>query len=138
MALNFVFLKREDLVAHMFETFVDDDDVEDEAALEQIEGQQIARVKTKLRQRYDVDAVFAAVDPDRDPEVVKHLTALVCYYMVRRNAPRKIPSDYKDEKKLADKWLEDVRNGIEVPNLPKIDTRKELLWGNIGNDDYLF
>lgn len=137
MAVNFIFLEETDLEAQMFEQYIDKDDADDEDALALIEGQQIARFKTKLRQRYDVDAIFSAVDPDRNLEVVKHLSALVCYYMIRRNAARKVPSDYVLEKKAADKWLEDVRDGIEVPDLPKIETRNELLWGNSRNEDYL-
>lgn len=137
MALNFVFLEKEDLQAAIFDNYIDDDNVEDMQALETIEGQQIAIMKTKLRQRYDVDAVFTAVGEARDPEVVKHLSALVAYYMIRRNAARKIPSDFADEMKAASKWMKDVRDGIEVPNLPKIETRQELRWGTSRNDDYL-
>jgi hypothetical protein len=137
MPVNFVFLEKEDLQSQMFEAYIDDDNAEDIEALERIEGQTIATFKTKLRQRYDVDAVFTAVGELRDQEVVKHLSAIVCYYMLRRNAARKIPSDYLKEFEIAQKWLKDVREGIEVPNLPKIEIRQELQWGSSRNEDWL-
>lgn len=137
MPVNFVFLEKEDLESQMFEAYIDDDNAEDIEALERIEGQTIATFKTKLRQRYDVDAVFSAEGELRDKEVVKHLAAIVCYYMIRRNAARKVPSDYVKEFERAEKWLKDVREGIEVPDLPKIEIRQELLWGSSRNEDWL-
>lgn len=137
MPINFVFLEKEDLQSQMFEAYIDDDNAEDIDALERIEGQTIASFKTKLRQRYDVDLVFSQVAAARDQEVVKHLAAIVCYYMIRRNAARKIPIDYVKEFEIAQKWLKDVREGIEVPNLPRIEIRQELLWGTSRNEDWL-
>ena len=138
MALNFLFLEREDLETQVFDNYIDDTDPEDIEALERIESQQIATIKTKLRKRYDVDAIFIETGADRNQEIVKHLSALVAYYMIRRNAARKIPTDFADEMKAAKKWLDNVRDGIETPNLPKIETHTELQWGNSSNDDHQY
>lgn len=136
MPINFIFLEEDDLQTQMFEAYIDNDDADDIAAIEKIEGQQIAKIKTKLRQRFVVDQVFAEVGDDRNQELVNVLAALVCYYMIRRNAARKVPSDYVAEKKWADKWLMDVRDGLEAPDLPLIPENKVLKWGNTRNDDY--
>jgi hypothetical protein len=67
------------------------------------------------------------------------LTSLVNYFVVKRNAPRKIPSDFKDNYNWAIKWLNDVRDGIEGPDLPlKEVVRKQVLWGNNKNDEYYY
>lgn len=137
MAVNFIYLEKEDLETQLFEQYIDDDNDEDTEALERIEVQSIATFKTKLRQRYDVDAIFSQIGIDRDQELVKHLSAMVAYYMIRRNAARKVPDDFKEEMKKASKWLDLVRDGIEVPNLPKVEQRQELRYGTSRNDDYL-
>lgn len=136
-AINFIFLEEEDLQTQMFEAYIDNDDAEDVAAIEKIERQQIAVFKTKMRLRYVVDTVFTQTGTTRNPEIVKHLSAMVCYYMIRRNAARKVPSDYEKEMDLATKWLNDVRDGNEVPDLPVLESHTELRHGNSRNDDYL-
>jgi len=135
MPINFIFLDEADLQTQMFEAYIDNDDQEDIDAIEDIEKQQIAKIKTKLRQRYDVDAVFTEAGETRNPEIVNHLSALVCYYMIRRNAARKVPTDYINEANAAHKWLNNVRDGIETPELPVIETHTELKHGNSSNDN---
>lgn len=134
MALSF--LTEDDLKTQLFETYIDDSVQEDLEALDKIEGQQIAFMKSKLRSRFDTAVVFSATDYEDKPIIKQVLTSLVNYYVVKRNAPRKIPTDFKDNYNWAIKWLDSVRDGIESPELPlKEIERKAVLWGNSKNED---
>lgn len=134
MALSF--LTEDDLKTQLFETYLDDSVQEDMEALYKIEQQQISIMKSKLRSRYDVAVVFSATNYEDKPVIKQVLTSLVNYFVVKRNAPRKTPSDFKDNYNWAMKWLNDVRDGVEGPDLPLKETvRKQVLWGNSKNED---
>jgi len=130
------FLTNTDLESQLFEEFIDDS-AEDILILNNIESKMIAIVKSKLRMRFDIDAIFSADEADRDELIVTALVAMVNYKIIRRNAARKVPTDIVDEWKAANKWLNDVRDGIETPDLPVVaDTpHKEVYWGNSRNED---
>jgi hypothetical protein len=134
MALSF--LTQDDLKTQLFENYIDDSVQEDLEALDNIELQQIAFMKSKIRTRFDTAAVFSAADYEDKPIIKQVLTALVNYFVVKRNAARKIPTDFKDNYNWAIKWLDGVRDGIESPELPlKEVERKAVLWGNSKNED---
>lgn len=134
MALSF--LTNDDLLTQLFETYLDDSIQEDLVALDNIELQQIAFMKSKLRSRYDTAVAFSAANYEDKPIIKQVLTSLVNYFVVKRNAPRKIPTDFKDNYNWAIKWLDNVRDGIESPELPlKEVERKAVLWGNSKNED---
>lgn len=134
MALSF--LTEDDLKTQLFETYIDDSVQEDLEALDNIELQQIAFMKSKLRSRYDTVVTFSAANYEDKPIIKQVLTSLVNYFVVKRNAPRKIPTDFKDNYTWAKKWLDDVRDGIESPELPTNEVvRKAVLWGNSKNED---
>ena len=134
MALSF--LTTNDLMTQVFETYLDDSVQEDIDALDNIELQQIAFIKSKIRSRYDTAAVFSIADYEDKPIIKQVLTALVNYFVVKRNAARKIPTDFKDNYNWAIKWLNEVRDGIESPDLPlKEVERKAVLWGISKNED---
>lgn len=134
MALSF--LTTDDLLTQLFETYLDDSVQEDLAALDNIELQQIAFMKSKLRSRFDVAVLFSAAEYEDKPVIKQVLTALVNYFVVKRNAARKIPSDFKDNYNWAIKWLDGVRDSIESPALPlQAVERKAVLWGNSKNED---
>lgn len=134
MALSF--LTEDDLLTQLFENYIDDSVSEDLFALDNIELQQIAFIKSKLRSRFDTAVVFSESDYEDKPIVKQVLTALVNYFVVKRNAARKIPTDFKDNYNWAIKWLNDVRDGVESPELPlKAVERKQVLWGNSKNED---
>jgi len=134
MALSF--LTNNDLMTQLFETYLDDSVQEDLVALDTIELQQIAFIKSKIRSRFNTAVVFSVADYEDKPIIKQVLTSLVNYFVVKRNAPRKIPTDFKDNYNWAIKWLNDVRDGIESPELPlKAVERKAVLWGNNKNED---
>ena len=134
MALSF--LTNNDLMTQLFETYLDDSVQEDLIALDTIELQQIAFIKSKIRSRFDTAVVFSVADYEDKPIIKQVLTSLVNYFVVKRNAPRKIPTDFKDNYNWAIKWLNEVRDGKETPELPlKEAVKKEVLWGNSKNED---
>jgi hypothetical protein len=137
MALSF--LTEDDLKTQLFETYIDDSVQEDLQALDNIELQQIAFMKSKLRGRFDVAVMFSVADYEDKPIIKQVLTSLVNYFVVKRNAPRKIPSDFKDNYNWAIKWLDNVRDAIESPELPAKEVeRKTVQWGNNKNEDYYY
>lgn len=137
MALSF--LTEDDLKTQLFETYIDDSVQEDLQALDNIELQQIAFMKSKLRGRFDVAVMFSVADYEDKPIIKQVLTSLVNYFVVKRNAPRKIPSDFKDNYNWAIKWLDSVRDAIESPELPAKEVeRKTVQWGNNKNEDYYY
>lgn len=137
MALSF--LTEDDLKTQLFETYIDDSVQEDLHALDNIELQQIAFMKSKLRGRFDVAVMFSVADYEDKPIIKQVLTSLVNYFVVKRNAPRKIPSDFKDNYNWAIKWLDNVRDAIESPELPAKEVeRKTVQWGNNKNEDYYY
>lgn len=132
-----IFLIDNDLQAKMQQVFIDESSADYANAKNDIEGQMISLMKSKLGVRYDVDAIFAQTDPDRIGIIVKILTDLVAYQLVRRNAPRKVPSDFREDFEAAMRWLNHVRDGIEVPiELPQLDTFTPLYHGNSRNTDW--
>ena len=115
------FLTNIDLESQLFEEFIDDSLPEDVAILNNIESKMIAVVKSKLRERYDVEAIFSADEADRDELIVTALVSMVNYKIIRRNQARKVPSDVSEEWKMAMKWLNDVRDGVENPDFPVLE-----------------
>ena len=137
MALTFLTI--DDLKTQLFEDYVDESVQDELAALDQIELQQISLMKSKLRTRFDVATIFSAADYEDKPLIKQVLTALVNYFVVKRNAARKIPTDFKDGYTWAMKWLNDVRDGNDTPSLPVLESaRKAVLWGNNKNEDLYY
>lgn len=135
--INLQFIQQVDLETKVFEDYLDDSEQEDIEATQAIEKQAIALVKSKLRKRYDIAVIFSADPyPGRDL-IIWAVCGIVSYRLVRRNAARKVPSDFKDDYKEVMAWLNDVRNGDENPELPllELEDRKEVLWGNSKNED---
>ena len=140
MALSF--LNDDDLKTGMFNSILQDSINDFAAAGENIEKNNIALIKSKIATRYDTDAIFAATGSNRNRNIVKVLTILVLYDLIRRNAARKVPDDFREDWNWAMKWLNDVRDGKESPqDLPVIDTTtgtslSTVLYGNNGTTDF--
>jgi hypothetical protein len=131
------FLEKKDLIVQIFEDYLDDSIEDDLEILETTELENIALMKGKLRDRYDVARIFLSSEAYEDkPLVKKVLCALVNYSIVKRNKARKIPTTFSEEYKWAMQWLKDVRDGIETPAFPVLEiTRKEVKWGVSKNED---
>lgn len=135
-----IFLENKDLETQLFEDYIDESVQEDMEALDQIEKQAIAFVKSKLRSRYDVAIIFStAVYGDKD--LIKWaVTGIVVYRMIRRNAARKVPSDFVKDYDDVKEWLKGILEGTENPDLPKViePEFKQVQWGNSTNKDLYF
>lgn len=119
--MAFKFLTTEDLETQMLLQFINERSEEAlQAILDELEAQGIEIIKTKLKGRYDTNAIFAATGAERHHLIVGLLTTLVLYKFVRRNAARKVPADYKEDYDNAMKMLESIKAGKETPDgLPK-------------------
>lgn len=87
-----------------------------------VESQAIAKIKSALNGRYDVQALFPAPgDPDtRHPLIVHHTLVLFVYLLYRRINPRKMPEEVKLEHDETLEWLRDVARGVESPDFPPL------------------
>lgn len=134
------FLQKKDLETKLFENYIDESEQEDMDALDEIELQGIAMIKSKLRKIYDVEIIFSnAVYPDR-ALIVWALTGIVVYRMIKRNAARKVPSDFDKDYIEVKEWLKGVQEGNETPDLPILEgsESKELYYGNSKNESLYF
>lgn len=101
-----------------------------------VESHAIAKIKSALNGRYDVQALFPApADPDtRHPLIVHHTLVLFVYLLYRRINPRKMPEEVKLEHDETLEWLRDVARGLESPDFPplvdpEVSTQSPLFGG---------
>lgn len=141
--MAYKFLTTDDLHSHIIDQFLNERNAENQTTiLEHLELQNIEIIKTKLRGRYDTEAIFNTTNTDRHYLIVRILVKLVLYDFIRRNAARKVPTDYVKEWEWAMKILEKIKAGKEVPDglpLPTNengDTVNRLIHGNNKNNDY--
>lgn len=137
MAIEFEFIARDDLATRLFDDYIDESEQEDIEATQAIEKQAIALVKSKLRRRYDVAIIFSDAPYEGRDLILWAVSGIVAYRLIRRNAARKVPSDFVKEYDEIKEWLNSVRDDNENPDLPVIDSPelKEALWGNSTNED---
>ena len=139
--MAYQFLIPGDLEAHIISQFLNERDAEPQTAiLESLELQNIALIKAKLKGRYDTEAIFTAAGAERHYLIIKILVKLVLYDFIRRNAARKVPTDYVKEWEWAMKLLESIKAGSETPEgLPAFvnedGTTGRIIYGNNKNED---
>lgn len=140
--MAYTFLIPGDLEAHIIAQFLNERSAEPQTAiLESLELQNIALIKSKLKGRYDTEAIFAAAGAERHYLIIKILVKLVLYDYIRRNAARKVPDDYTKEWEWAMKLLETIKAGKETPDgLPAFvnedGTTGRIISGNNKNTDF--
>lgn len=140
--MAYQFITENDLKTGVFASVLTDSINDYAGAAEEIEKNNIALIKGKIGTRYDVAAVFEATGDNRNRTIVKILVILVLYDLIRRNAMRKVPDDFREDWNWAMKWLDAVRDGKESPqDLPIIDIEtggslSEVQWGNNSNTDF--
>lgn len=136
MPIQFQFLAKEDLETRLFEDYIEESEQEDIEATQNIEKQAISMVKNKLRHRYDVAVIFSDAPYESRDLIIWAVAGIVCYRLIRRNAARKVPSDFVEEYKEVMDWLKAVRDGKENPDLPLLENLQQLVkWGNSTNED---
>jgi DNA-binding HxlR family transcriptional regulator len=136
------YLTKDSLKVLAFERLIDESVADYQQSVDEIEKQRISEMKTMLSRQYDVDKIFSETTPVLHPFLSKILSKLVLYDVIRRNAYRKVPTDYKDEMLWAEKKLEDMNKGIikftDLPPKPIDETggNSKILYGNLSNPDF--
>jgi hypothetical protein len=139
--INMTFLTENDIKSYIFFVFVTESENDHSGSLNTIELDNIALIKSKLGNRYDTSAIFSAAEGNRHRLIVKVLTILTLYDLIRKNAARKVPEDFFKDWEWAIKWLDAVRDGKEAPtDLPTLDSEDAnnssiVKWGNNSNKD---
>lgn len=137
-----IYLIKDNLITHAFERFIDESSNDFEDTLKNIELENIGIIKSYLSAHYDVDTIFDEDNPIRNPLLVRILSKMVLYDTVRRNAARKVPSDYVEEYEKAMETLEKIAFGkLEIKELPPaIDDDGKIisntLFGNNRNKNF--
>lgn len=141
--MAFKFLTEADLQSHIIDQFLHERGAEPRTQiLEDLELQNIEIIKTKLKGRFDVDAIFNTTGTDRHYLIIRILVKLVLYDLIRRNAARKVPTDYVNEWEWAMKTLEkikagkDVPDGLPLPTNENGETVNRIIYGNNKNTDF--
>lgn len=105
----------------------------EDTLLDKAETRAIKVVQSYLKSRFDVDAIFAAADDDRDPAILGYTIDLALYYLWRLANPRKVPDYVKEAKDDAIEWLTGVQTGDIVPSGLPIPADKDgslVNWGS--------
>lgn len=137
-----VYLSKENLITHAFERLIDESSKDFENSLKNIEAENIGIIKSYLGAHYDVDTIFDEDNPIRNPLLVRILSKMVLYDVVRRNAARKVPGDFVEEYEKAMETLEKIAFGkLEIKELPPaIDDDGKIisntLFGNNRNKNF--
>ena len=137
------YIDKDDLISLSFERFIDESSENDTKILDEIEATQIGIIKSLLASRYNVAAIFDETDPIKDEILTNILATLVLYGIIRRNAPRKVTTDLKEERDRANSTLEKIATGrITLHGLPlPVDEsgngmNSNTLYGNNTNEDF--
>lgn len=138
-----IYLEKEYLNTHIFERLLDESSEDFEDMLDNAELEQIGLIKSMLYARYNVNLIFDESNPIKNEVLKRILSKLVIYDAVRRNAARKVPSDYKEEYEWAMAMLEKLAVGkILLDDLPKPQDNPDnpnngkTMWGNNSNPNF--
>lgn len=120
----YIFISNEELLRHIKQEFLSNLTAGlTQAALDREEATAMGIVKSKLRHRYDVDLIFET-DP-RDQQVMNWLCTIMIYNLHRRQNNRGIPDDVSTDYDNTIKWLNDIRDGKEHPDLPLLPDNED-------------
>lgn len=138
-----IYLSKENLISLSFERFIDESSEDNEQVLDTVELQNIELIKSYIGSRYDVDLIFSPPAPINNEILKRVLVKLVLYDITRRNAARKVPTDYIEEYDKAIELLEKIATGrITLFGVPfptdenGNPTQSNSLWGNNTNSNF--
>lgn len=154
-----IYLEKDDLITQAFERLIDESSADQNQyteptepeetpelianrVLDKIELQNIELIKSYIGSRYDVALIFDETEPIRNQLLIRILTTLILFDVFRRNAARKVPTDYKENYDKAIETLEKIATGrIPVDGLPKPTDESgnpisNSIWGNNSNKDF--
>lgn len=137
-----IYIDKPYLITHCFERFIDESSQDSPDIIDTIVEAQIAVIKTYIGTRYDVNLIFDEAEPVENEVLKEILAKLVIYALVRRNAARKVPTDFKDNYDWAMQTLEKVATGrLPLSGLPTPTDESgnpspsNSLWGNSKNNN---
>lgn len=137
-----IYLEKQYLETHIFSRLLNESSDDFVDMLDNSEAEQIDLMKSMLSARYAVDLIFDEQNPIQNGILKRILSKLVIYDAVRRNAARKVPSDYKEEYEWAMEMLEKLSIGkIVLDDLPKPGinpdgTTATTMSGNLSNKNF--
>lgn len=134
------YLEIEYLYTHAFERAITESTADFDKTLENLESETIDLVKSYLSQYYDISKIFSLTNPIKNGVLSKIMTKIILYEAVRRNAYRKVPTDYNEDYKWAIETLEKLNSGkLTLTDLPPKTNddgstdNSRLMWGNLSN-----
>lgn len=137
-----IYIDKDYLISQAQERFIDESSQNDDEIIDKIELTQIAIIKTYLGTRYDVNTIFDEDSPIENEVLKEILAKLVLYKLIRRNAARKVPNDYKEQFDEAMKTLKEIATGIiRLDGVPHaVDTNGSVvsssISGNLSNPNF--
>ena len=135
-----IYLSQEYLQTHIYDKLLTEITTDFEQMLDNLEAEWIDVFKSMLSSRYDVEAIFNTETPIQNELLKRILSKLVIYDAVRRNAARKVPTDYENEKKWAEEMLEKIAYGkLTLDDLPKPQDNTnpgQFMSGNLSNENF--
>lgn len=120
--MAYTFLQDDDFDAAIFSTLLkDESDVKLKASLEKNELKAIAIISSRLTGRYNLNAIFSAEESARNHLIVHYAVTITLYRTLKRNAARKMPSDFKEDYDMVMADLDKIMAGKLTPDgLPAI------------------
>ena len=137
-----IYLKDADLLADSYQVFINTSTQDATEVINDNELRAIEIAKTYLSGRYDIAKVFDATLPIRNELLVDILSKITLYKIFRRNAPRKLPSDIKEDYEWAFKELEKIQRGtvmltgLPIPVDESGNSTIPTIWGNNSNSNF--
>lgn len=115
------FINLEDYDASIHREILDAITRNDEAVIEICENRAIAEMRGYLGVRYDVDALFAAKDNDRNQLVLMMAIDITVYHLFCIHNPKNLSQMRKDRYERAVEWLKQVAAfKVTVDGAPKL------------------
>ncbi|WP_066836445.1 DUF1320 domain-containing protein [Rufibacter ruber] len=84
----------------------------------------IAEIQSYLKQRFDVNAIFTQPTATRNEQIVMYACDIAVFHLMSRVNPRAVSEARIARYDNAIKWLNMVRKGELIPDLPLIQTEE--------------
>lgn len=118
MSLNFSFLQEADLTVQVKGQVMNV--LTNNSGSEALaEAQAIEEVKSYLRDRYDVEAIFSQTGSSRNQQIVMITIDILLYHLHSQLASSAMPKIREDRYNAAIKWLGEVNVGNISPSIPE-------------------
>lgn len=137
-----IYINKDFLTNYMHERLINESCQNDTSILDDLELTQISIIQNYIGTRYNIALIFAPINPLENAVIKEIVAKLLLYALVRRNAARKVPEDYKEQYTEAMKTLKDIATGVIVlSNLPPAVTAtgaivSNSISGNLSNKNF--